>query len=75
MGNDRHVANICRLVHERTDLFDCEAVEFIVSARGSRCILTNAPLKTGRASVEWEGAFALFYRSVKGGMEARRCLT
>ena len=27
MGNDRHISNVCRLVHELTDLLDGEAKE------------------------------------------------
>ena len=32
MGNDRHVSNVCRLVHKGTDLLDGEARVDIVSA-------------------------------------------
>ena len=35
MGNNRHVSDVCRLVHEGTDLLDREAIEGHVLARAS----------------------------------------
>ena len=35
MGNDGHVTDVCRLVHESTDLLDREAIEGHLSAGAS----------------------------------------
>lgn len=35
MGDNRHVSDVCRLVHEGTDLLDREAIEGHLSVRAS----------------------------------------